>query len=143
DHLGRELFVLGQRANQPRDLGHVGGFRFANHRAVLDCRAGGAMKKVLLAILAILVAVPVVVGLIGFLQADPQDVTVSAHIKQPPEAVFGVLADFATWPTWNSALSNARKGTPQDNRDVWQMDSSFGTLTNEVVELTPPTKIVT
>src|SRR5436190_12680101 len=96
------------------------------------------MKKVLLVLLGLVVAAVLTVAIIGMAQADPQDVTVSARLKQPPEAVYAALIDFEKWPSWNEALKNARRGPDQNGHPVWMMDASFGTLTDEVKETTPP-----
>ena len=49
------------------------------------------MKKILLGLTLVVVVGVLILAVAGYAQADPQEVTVSARLKQPPEAVFATL----------------------------------------------------
>ena len=64
-------------------------------------------------------------------------------LHAPPQAVWNVITDFASGPSWRSGLLAAEPLPDRDGRPVWRETSDFGELTYEVTRAEPPTLLVT
>ena len=108
------------------------------------------MYKAIKIILALLVVV--VIGILGLALTKPDDFRVqrSTSIKAPPEKVFALINDFHDWPQWSPwehkdpAMKRSYSG-PESGKSAayaWEGDKNVGHGGMEIVESSPPSKIV-
>ncbi|MFI6797288.1 SRPBCC family protein [Streptosporangium canum] len=95
------------------------------------------VKRILLVVVALLVAVPV--GLYAWTRIAPHQIRTEIEIDASPERVWRVLTDFGAYPQWNpfivSAVGEARVGAVLTNRLSDQ--GSITTFTPTVLAATP------
>jgi uncharacterized protein YndB with AHSA1/START domain len=108
------------------------------------------MFKAIKIIFALLVVA--VVGILGLALTKPDDFRVqrSTSIKAPPEKVFAILNDFHNWPQWSPwehkdpAMKRSYSG-PVSGKGAayaWEGDKNVGHGSMEIVESSPPSKIM-
>ena len=103
------------------------------------------IKKLLLG----LVAVIVLVCVIAFFQSDDLNVTRSATISAPPEAVFKVVNDFRQWDAWSPwskldpNMKKTLEGPPEGVGAVyrWSGNNEVGEGSTHLIESKPNEKI--
>jgi hypothetical protein len=83
------------------------------------------------------------IALIGWMLPQSHVAARRIELKQPPEAVWDVIADFEHGPTWRKGLKSIRREADRDGRPVWTEDGSDGAIMLERVEATRPTRLVT
>ena len=65
------------------------------------------------------------------------------ELRQPPQAVWDVVRDFASVPTWNFLVVGVERLSDRNGHEVWQEKNTGGpALQLEVVEDAPPTRLV-
>ena len=90
--------------------------------------------------LAALVALIALVGL--FLPRD-HVATCAVRVPQPPQAVWDVLADHESWPSWAPGVKAMEPGGERDGRPVWRMVSRQGAMPWVIEDDDPPRRRVT
>lgn len=90
-----------------------------------------------------LVAVPLLLGAAGFLVPRQHQATRTIELRQSAESVWQVISDFSAGPTWRKDLIRVERAPDQNGHPVWIEVSRTGRLPLEVVELTPPSRMVT
>lgn len=99
--------------------------------------------------LVILVAVLVLLGA-AMLQPDTFRMQRAITIKAAPEKIIGLIDDFHAWSTWSPwehldpAMQRSYSGPARGKGAVygWQGDSKVGAGRMEVLESSPPSKVV-
>jgi hypothetical protein len=102
------------------------------------------MLKVIAAIVVAIIVMVAVVAFIGSRLPVGHVASRSVVINAPTNVVFSTMTDFASAPTWRSALKSVVVST--DSSDGHQRvleDSKAGKMTMEVEELVVPTRFVT
>jgi carbon monoxide dehydrogenase subunit G len=107
------------------------------------------MKKVLLAILGILVVA--VAGVLIYASTLPDDYRIerSAELKAPPEKIFAILNDFQKSREWSPyetkdpGMKRAFSGAASGKGSIYEFDgdSNVGSGKLEIVESIPPSKV--
>jgi uncharacterized protein YndB with AHSA1/START domain len=95
-------------------------------------------------VLGALVGIVILIAAIGLLLPSHHVVTVSMRLSQPPDSVWAVVRDFASYPTWWHEVRAATRMTRADGREVWlERDRHNQELPIEVLESQPPQRMVT
>jgi polyketide cyclase/dehydrase/lipid transport protein len=101
------------------------------------------MKKWLLIIAGLLVALVLGVLLAGALLPEEHRASRTLVTKQSPQAIWDVINDHNNEPTWRSDVASVQKLPDRNGHSVWQENYKDGnTLALETTESKPPTRIV-
>jgi uncharacterized protein YndB with AHSA1/START domain len=108
------------------------------------------MKKMLLILAGVLAVAIVAVLLVASTQPDTFRVQRAAVIQAPPEKIFPLIEDFRAWDGWSPwekkdpAMKRSFSGPPAGKGAVyaWDGNSEVGQGSMEIVEDTPPSKLV-
>jgi len=101
------------------------------------------MKKWLIRIVGILVALVLVVGLIGLLTPVEHKVSRAVQIKQSPQAIWDAINDHAHEAQWRSDITSVDSLPARDGKPVWKETYKDGNTLNLVTtESRPPTRMV-
>lgn len=85
----------------------------------------------------------VFVAAVGFALPEQHTASRTVRLKQPPEAVWEVITDFAGQAEWREEVQSVERLPDRDGREVWREVNSWGQpLTMETVELAPPQRLV-
>jgi len=93
--------------------------------------------------LAVLVALVVIVVVVGWLLPVGHEASRSARFNQPPDRVYGVIADVARYADWFEGVSRVDMLETSDGRVRFREHMSTGPVVMEVAERRPPTRFVT
>jgi uncharacterized protein YndB with AHSA1/START domain len=69
-------------------------------------------------------------------------VTRTALYAQPPDTVWAVIADMERSPSWRTEITRVERLPDRDGHPVWNQVSRQGSWPLEIVEATPPTRLV-
>ena len=101
------------------------------------------MKKYLQSVLVVLLTVAgslAVVAGIGALLPGQHTVTRSSHFRQPPQAIWDVIAGP---PTWRPEVKRYEILAPRNGNRTWrEIDSHGNSITYEAIEETPPFRLI-
>lgn len=91
-------------------------------------------------VLVLLAACVYVVGM-----RMPREHTVSSRIQltAPRDSVWATLRNFGDYPTWDSDFKSSVRGEPRSGHEVWVQDVGGMMMSVEVVEVRPPSYLVT
>lgn len=109
-------------------------------------RAGAEeiMLKVIVAIVVAIVAMAGVVAFVGSRLPVAHVASRSVVIGAPTDVVFNTMTDFVSAPSWRSGLKSVSVATDATTgRQRVTEESSNGTMTMEVEQVVPPTRVVT
>jgi len=97
------------------------------------------LKRAVIVLVA-LVACVYIVGL-----RMPREHTVSSRIQLTAsrDAVWSALRNFGDYPTWHSGFKSSEKGAPRAGHEVWVQNVDGMTMSIEVLESQPPSRLVT
>jgi len=101
------------------------------------------MLKVILLAGAGLISLVLVVVLVGLLLPKQHVASRAISLRRKPEDVFQLISDFKTAPSWRPDLQEVELLSPTDGHPRYCDKSKNGTLTMEVVESTPSSRMVT
>jgi uncharacterized protein YndB with AHSA1/START domain len=99
--------------------------------------------KALLVVLAVVVALLACVVLIGWALPERHEVSRSTALPQPPDVVWRALTDAAAFPTWRSDVISVEQLSASPGHESWREQQKSGSLTYEVTEAEPPSRLVT
>jgi uncharacterized protein YndB with AHSA1/START domain len=99
--------------------------------------------KIVLVVVAALVAVVVLVALVGSLLPRGHVASCRSRLGKPPEAVWAVIADHQGAAAWRPDLRSVEQLPDRDGRPVYREHGRHGAMTLEVVESKPPGRLVT
>lgn len=67
----------------------------------------------------------------------------TAALSAPPARVYALVSDVATYPAWWSDIASVEMLPPDHGRTRFRQHTSDGAIVMEVVESTPPSRLVT
>jgi uncharacterized protein YndB with AHSA1/START domain len=100
------------------------------------------MKWLLLGV-AILTALAVVVGGIGWLLPVAHTARRQQRLPVPPESVWKVITDVAAFPSWRADVARVESLPNRDGRTIWTEHGSSGEMTISIERSEPPRLLVT
>jgi uncharacterized protein YndB with AHSA1/START domain len=108
------------------------------------------MLELIAVIAALLVVAAAVVLVLAARRPDTFRVQRSAGIKAPAEKIFPLINDYRAWASWSPyetrdpAMKRTFSGPPAGKGAVyeWQGDKNVGSGRMQIVEATPPSRIV-
>ena len=101
------------------------------------------MKKWLIRIVGILVALILVIGLIGLLTPVEHHVSRTIQTRQTPQAIWDTINDHAHEAQWRTDITSVDSLPARDGKPVWKETYKAGNTLNLVTtESSPPTRMV-
>jgi len=101
------------------------------------------MKKWLLIIAGILVALVLAVLLVGAMLPEEHRATRTIATRQSPQAIWDAINDHTNEHSWRSDVASVQKLPDRNGHPVWQENYKDGnTLALETTESKPPTRMV-
>lgn len=100
------------------------------------------MLKWLLIIAAILIAIPLILWIIGSLMPRDHVVSRTLKLKQPVDAVWGVISDYDRHGEWQSGYTNVKRGPDRNGKPIYTMNAGGMAMTLELTEIAPPSKLI-
>jgi uncharacterized protein YndB with AHSA1/START domain len=97
------------------------------------------MLVAVVAIVVLLAAITV----IGAMLPREHRATGTAEFRRDPRTVWSVLTDFPALAAWMPGVTQVAPAAPADGHPRWAMTTEEGRMTIEVVEVTPPRRLVT
>jgi hypothetical protein len=99
--------------------------------------------KIVLLTGAIAIAAAFMVVFIGFLLPKQHVASRAIALHRKPEDVFQLISDFKAAPSWRSDVRSVELLPPLDGHICYREKSQNGAVTMEIVESTPPSRMVT
>lgn len=101
------------------------------------------MKKILLAVVGVLVLLILVVLSIGWLTPADHQASRTLRVKQSPEAVWTAINDHANEPSWRDDVASVTSAGERNGKPVWQENYKDGnTLQLMTTESRQPNRMV-
>lgn len=100
------------------------------------------MKRALVVLLAILLAVVTIVLVAGALLPVGHVATVRARLDAAPTDVWATMTDFHRTAGWRSGIERVERLPDADGHAVWRETGRFGPMTFEVAESEPGRRLV-
>lgn len=94
-------------------------------------------------IVAVLAGVILLVALIGWSLPEGHVASRVATLAAPPERVYALIADVATYPSWWTDVTRVEMSASEDGRTRFEQHDSGGSVAMEVVEAMAPSRFVT
>jgi len=101
------------------------------------------MLKIVLLIGAVALGVVVLVVVVGCLLPKQHFAARALALHRKPEEVFQLISDFKAAPTWRSDVQQIEMLEAVNGHVRYREKSTNGTLTFEVMESSPPSRMVT
>jgi uncharacterized protein YndB with AHSA1/START domain len=95
-----------------------------------------------LIILGAIIAVALIITAIGALLPKGHVASRSAVFNQSAESVWHAITDVESFTSWRTDLKSVERLPDKGGRMVWRETSSQGAMTIEVVESSPPQRLV-
>lgn len=94
--------------------------------------------------IVVVVLVVLVGGVYAYGSTLPRDHVASSRIalKAAPDSVFAVLRAFGDYPKWDTDFKSSVKGESRNGNEVWVQDAGGMTMSVELTEIRPPSRIV-
>src|ERR1022692_1511920 len=89
-----------------------------------------------------LVGLVVVVAGVGMMLPQNHSVSRTLRRKQPPEAVWKTITDYAAMPQWRSELKKIERMPDANGHEVWKEYNSAGEMPLETIEAVAPRRLV-
>jgi uncharacterized protein YndB with AHSA1/START domain len=99
------------------------------------------MKWILTVIGALALLVAIAYG-VGARLPREHVATVRAHFRQPPDSIYRVLMDVATYPSWRSDVDRVEREPDRNGHIVWRERERMGGLEYEFTVAVRPTRLV-
>ncbi len=99
--------------------------------------------RVVMLLLALAVGIGLVVVVVGFLLPVRHEATVSATIPATPDAVWAVLTDPASYPTWRGDVTSVELLPTDSGHVAWREQGGHRAITFVVEQAERPTRLVT
>jgi hypothetical protein len=109
-------------------------------RGTIVMRAIRAAIFVVVALFALLILVGVTIG--AFLPQQHVS-TCAARFRQPPDALWQVITDYAKFPAWRKDVTRVEMLPPVDGKPSWrEFDNHGGSIPYQVMVMVPPRALV-
>jgi uncharacterized protein YndB with AHSA1/START domain len=93
---------------------------------------------------AIVLGIVLAAALIGAFLPKQHTVTREASYQQPPEAIWEAITDYRKFPEWRKMITRVEPLPPVNGKPSWrEVDSHGNSIPYEVIEWTPPQRLVT
>lgn len=79
---------------------------------------------------------------VGFFLPRDHTAASSARFTAPPDSIWAVISDFERVPSWRRDVKRMERLPDRDGHAVWLEVGQTGSLPYEVVEWTPPVRLV-
>jgi len=99
--------------------------------------------RVVVLLLAVAVGIGLLVVIVGYLLPVRHEATVSAMIPAPPDAVWVVLTDPASYPMWRGDVTSVELLPTDSGHVAWREQGRNGAITFVVEQAERPTTLVT
>jgi uncharacterized protein YndB with AHSA1/START domain len=99
--------------------------------------------KIALWVLGALGGVVLLVCLIGWMLPVSHVASASATLSRPPDAVYTMVSEVASYPKWWSEMSRVETLPPVDGRQRFRQHMGSDAVVIEVLEAAAPTRFVT
>jgi uncharacterized protein YndB with AHSA1/START domain len=99
--------------------------------------------RVVVLLLAVAVGIGLVVVIVGYLLPVRHEATVSAMIPAAPDAVWAVLTDPASYPTWRGDVTSVELLPTDSGHVAWREQGKNGAIAFIVEQAERPTRLVT
>jgi uncharacterized protein YndB with AHSA1/START domain len=99
--------------------------------------------RVVVLLLAVVVGLGLVVVVIGYLLPVRHEATVSAAIPAAPDAVWSVLTDPASYPTWRGDVTSVEILPTDSGHVAWREQGKNGAIAFVVEQAERPSRLVT
>ena len=99
--------------------------------------------KIVLWVLLVLVGIPIVICLIGWLLPKDHVATRIGRYHQPPEALWKAIIDVDDMPRWREGLQSVQHLPDRNGLPAYVETTSSGKIPMETIEMTAPQKLVT
>lgn len=92
----------------------------------------------------VVIVILLVCGVYAYGTTLPRDHVVSSRIplNASQDSVFAVLRAFGDYPKWDTDFKSSVKGESRNNHEVWVQESGGMTMSIELTEIRPPSRIV-
>jgi len=97
----------------------------------------------ILIIAAVVIGIPLILSLIGLTLPKGHIASREARYGQSAETIWQTMTDFANWANWQPGTKSVERAADLNGHPVWVQVSRTGRMPLEVVEFTPPKKMVT
>ena len=98
--------------------------------------------KWILIVLGVIAALIAVMAIVGSLMPKGHTASRTAVINQTPEALWATITDCAAFPQWRKDVKSVEVLPDRDGHKVWREDGKNGKMALEVVEASPPSRLV-
>jgi len=99
--------------------------------------------KWILIVVAVLLGVAALAALVGALLPKAHSASRRATFRQPPEALWRVLTDYAGMTSWRADVRTIERLPDRDGHEVWQETDTHGhRLPLETIAAQPPRRLV-
>lgn len=100
--------------------------------------------KIGLLVLAVPLVAILLVAIAGSMLPKTHTASRRVRYERPPDAVWAVIADLASHPSWRKDVREVRRLPDRDGQPVWQEVRQRGdTMNMQVIEFDPPRRMVT
>jgi len=99
--------------------------------------------RVVVVLLAVMVGLGLVVVIVGYLLPVRHEATVSATIPAAPDAVWAVLTDPASYPTWRGDVTSVELLPTDSGHVAWREQGKNGAISYAIELAEVPTRLVT
>jgi uncharacterized protein YndB with AHSA1/START domain len=93
---------------------------------------------ILLSVIGILALVLVALAVLGSRLPEEHTAAASVRIGKPPEAVWAVLADAASYPAWAGGVTKVERLPDRDGHEVWRQSMGRNSFVLETTRGEPP-----
>ncbi|MBI3820262.1 MAG: SRPBCC family protein [Planctomycetes bacterium] len=99
--------------------------------------------KIAIIIIVVLAALIVLIAIVGAMLPREHRATRAANFPLKPDELFSIISDHAGQTAWREGLKTVEILPPSGGRVLIKETSSFGPMTIEVIEKSPPQRYVT
>jgi uncharacterized protein YndB with AHSA1/START domain len=103
----------------------------------------GTIRAAIFVVVALLVLLILVVVAIGAFLPQQHISTCAARFREPPDAIWAALTEYAKFPAWRKDVTRVEKLPPANGKLSWrEYDDHGGSIPYEVMVMVPPRVLV-
>lgn len=101
------------------------------------------IRAAIFVVVALLVAIILVVVTIGAFLPQQHISTCAARFREPPDAIWQVITDYAKFTAWRKDVTRVEMLPPVDGKPSWrEFDNHGGSIPYDVMVMVPPRALV-